>query len=118
MNEIAPDMDEVLDGVLDEDGNEILKGHDVRSTGPSDSSDGGSDVLGLGREDDTSDRNGTGERDSVGTSFSVREASDIGADRIVDAREAGLGGGLDQAEEAQLGITDEEIAELGDDADE
>jgi len=31
---------------------------------------------------------------------------------IVGADEAGLGGGLDQAEEAQLGITDEEIAEL------
>lgn len=27
----------------------------------------------------------------------------------VDADEAGLGGGLDQAEEAQLGITDEEL---------
>ena len=119
MNEITDlddELDEVLDEVLDEDGNETLKGHDVRSTGPSDSSDGGSDVIGLGREDDTSDRNGTGERDTVGTSFDVHEASDIGADRIVDARQAGLGGGLDQAEEAQLGITDEEIAELEDDA--
>jgi hypothetical protein len=35
--------------------------------------------------------------------------SDIAADGIVDADEAGLGGGLDQAEEAQLGVTDEEI---------
>ena len=35
--------------------------------------------------------------------------ADVGADRIVSAEEAGLGGGLDQAEEAQLGITDEEI---------
>jgi hypothetical protein len=39
----------------------------------------------------------------------VEFESDIGADRIVDAADAGLGGGLDQAEEAQLGITDEEI---------
>jgi hypothetical protein len=30
---------------------------------------------------------------------------------VVDARDAGLGGGLDQAEEAQLGITDEELTE-------
>ena len=111
MNEIAPDLDEVLD----EDGNQVLKGHDVRSTGPSDSSDGGSDLIGLGRDDDTSDRNGTGERGTVGTGIDVREASDIGADRIIEARQAGLGHGLDQAEEAQLGITDEQIAELADD---
>lgn len=41
-----------------------------------------------------------------------RDASDIRADRVVDAEEAGLGGGLDQAEEARIGITDEEITEL------
>jgi len=34
---------------------------------------------------------------------------DLAADRIVTAEEAGLGGGLDQSEEAQLGVTDEEI---------
>jgi len=45
-------------------------------------------------------------------------ARPFGFDRIVDASEAGLGGGL-EAEEAQLGITDEEIAaELGEDDDE
>jgi hypothetical protein len=37
------------------------------------------------------------------------ESTEIGVDRIVTAEEAGLGGGLDQAEEALLGITDEEI---------
>jgi len=111
MNESAPDLEDELD----EDGIEILKGHDVQSTGPSDSSDGGSDLMGLGREDDTSDRNGTGERGTVGTTIDVREAADIGADRIVEAKRAGLGRGLDQAEEAQLGITDEQIAELEDD---
>jgi hypothetical protein len=36
---------------------------------------------------------------------------------VVEANQAGLGGGLDQAEEAQLGITDEEIDELRDGAD-
>jgi hypothetical protein len=43
----------------------------------------------------------------------VRADADIGFDRIVSGPEAGLGGGLDQAEEAQLGVTDEEIRELG-----
>ena len=38
--------------------------------------------------------------------------ADIGFDRVVGAEEAGLGGGLDQAEEAQLGVTDEELAEM------
>ena len=39
----------------------------------------------------------------------VQPDADLGADRIVTAEEVGLGGGLDQAEEAQLGVTDEEI---------
>src|SRR5689334_20363866 len=38
--------------------------------------------------------------------------ADIAPDRIVGPQEAGLGGGLDQAEEAQLGITDEELDEI------
>jgi hypothetical protein len=37
---------------------------------------------------------------------------DIGFDRVVRSEEAGLGGGLDQAEEARLGVTDEELAEM------
>ncbi|HEX6992814.1 MAG TPA: hypothetical protein VF339_01570 [Gammaproteobacteria bacterium] len=35
---------------------------------------------------------------------------DLGVDSIVGPLEAGVGGGLDEQEEAQLGITDEEIA--------
>jgi hypothetical protein len=42
----------------------------------------------------------------------VRMGGDIGFDRVVGPDEAGLGGGLDQAEEAQLGVTDEELAEM------
>ena len=94
---------------------------DPRSIGPSDSSDSGSDLAGqdVGESDlwadgeltDT-DQQGTGERLTVGDEPDVRIGSDIGLDRIVGAEEAGLGGGLDQAEEAQLGITDEEIEEL------
>ncbi|HYG54599.1 MAG TPA: DUF2934 domain-containing protein [Burkholderiales bacterium] len=65
-----------------------LKGHDERALGPSDSSDTGSDVVPappVGGMDE-------GEPD----------AADIGVDRVVGAGEAGLGGGLDQAEEALL----------------
>jgi hypothetical protein len=100
-----------IDDVAD-DGNEVLRGHDVRSLGPSDSSDTGADMVGLGRDHDNSDRYATGERGSVGADDELREAADIGADRVVTAEEAGLGGGLDQAEEARLGITDEELADI------
>ena len=91
---------------------EILKGHGVKSLGPSDSSDTGADMMGLGRDDDTSDRYGTGERASVDDDPQAQDAADIGTDRLVDADHAGLGDGLDQAEEAQMGITDEELEAL------
>ena len=121
------------------------KGHDVRSLGPSDSSDSGSDMLGPGLVDDdllgldrgtnedsegghlsardagasvgdldadeNSDRSGTGEHTAAGKEPDIREGGDIAPDRIVGPEEAGLGGGLDQAEEALLGVTDEELAE-------
>jgi hypothetical protein len=87
----------------------MLKGRDIASVGPSDSSDTGADMMGLSGLDSTSDRQGTGER------LDVEDAGDdteeLALDRVVTSREAGLGGGLDQAEEAQLGITDEEIEE-------
>jgi hypothetical protein len=100
-----------LDSLLDESGNAFPKGHDIRSLGPSDSSDTGADMMGIGGLDSTSDRNGTGERADVenDTDVDADAESDISADSIVDSEEAGLGGGLDQAEEAQLGVTDEEI---------
>ena len=93
---------------------EVLKGHDVASLGPGDSSDTGADMMGLGRGNDTSDRQGTGERASLDDDPGENYAADIATDRVVEADGAGLGGGLDQAEEAQLGITDEELAELDD----
>lgn len=100
-----------LDLLLDPSGRRIPKGHDNRSLGPSDSSDTGADMAGIGGLDNTSDRQGTGERASVEQDADVdaAAAADIAADDIVDAGEAGLGDGLDQAEEAQLGVTDEEI---------
>lgn len=98
-----------IDELLDDSGNIVGRGHDIRSVGPSDSSDTGADMVGLGGLDSTSDRNRTGERADVENE--TETDLDISADGIVDAEEAGLGGGLDQAEEAQLGVTDEEIEE-------
>ena len=89
--------------------NELLRGRGIASVGPSDSSDTGADMMGIAGLDSTSDRNGTGERGSVENDANLEGTVDIAADGIVDAEEAGLGGGLDQAEEAQLGVTDEEI---------
>ncbi len=92
--------------------------HAVPALGPSDSSDSGSDLPdpdvtdddAAGRDSD-SDRYGTGEHPSAGKEHGLRVAGDIETDRIVGEEEAGLGGGLDEAEEAQLGVTDEELAQ-------
>ena len=75
------------------------KGHDVRALGPSDSSDTGADMAGIGPLDDTSDRNGTGERMTVGRER-VRADHDVGTDRVVGPEEAGLGFGLDEIDDA------------------
>jgi hypothetical protein len=125
-------------------GRKALKGHDVGTLGPSDTSDSGQDLAGPGivdedrlnldrgtnedveagsmkrvgagrnigdREmDDTSDAEGTGEHLTGGPEPDVHANTDRGFDRVVGADEAGLGGGLDQAEEAQQGVTDEELA--------
>ncbi len=60
--------------------------------------------------DDSSDRVGTGEHMTAGREPEIRVGGDIAPDRIVGPEEVGLGGGLDQAEEAQLGVTDEELS--------
>ena len=73
---------------------------DVANSGNSSGDDG---------MDDNSDRFGTGERRAAGKEPSAGAGADIGTDRTVGAKEAGLGHGLDQAEEAQRGITDEEL---------
>lgn len=82
---------------------EQTKGHGVRSLGPGDSSDTGSDLAGArpNRSDEISLERGADE-DSAQSS-----ARDVTTDRVVRADEAGLGGGLDQAEEARLGVKDE-----------
>ncbi|MGE0861583.1 MAG: chemotaxis protein [Gammaproteobacteria bacterium] len=89
-------------------------GHDLRALGPSDSSDSGSDLVGapVAGLDGTGDRDGTGERPAVEASTALEPGNEILPDRVVAEAEAGLGDGLDQAEEARLGITDEELEAL------
>ena len=75
--------------------------------GPSDSSDTYSDRPDVSTD---TDGGGTGERRTVGN---VPNGRDLGTDRVIQDKEAGLGGGLDQAEEGRLGVTDEELDEKG-----
>jgi len=72
--------------------------------GPSDSSDSSADRP---NQSTDTDAGGTGERATVGRARAPRP--ETGTDRVARDREVGLGGGLDQAEEGQLGITDEEL---------
>ena len=76
--------------------------------GPSDTSDTISDRPNEPTTD--TDAEGTGDRATVGMVKPPRP--EVATDRVVNDEEAGLGGGLDQAEEAQLGITDEELEAL------
>jgi hypothetical protein len=71
----------------------------------SDTSDTTSDRPGEPSTD--SDAEGTGDRASVDTAKPPKP--ETGADRVARDRDVGLGGGLDQAEEARLGVTDEEL---------
>lgn len=77
--------------------------------GPSDSSDSFADRP---NESTDTDAGGTGERSTAGRDPQSEVHDERSTDRVVDSREAGLGGGLDQAEEGRLGITDEEIEKL------
>lgn len=93
-------------------GSQRPPGHDARSLGPSDLSDTGSDSVGPGGYDaailsDTGDSVGTGVDPSPVEPSDGDPGHDVGFDRVVRADEAGLGGGLDQAEEARYGVTDE-----------
>ena len=74
--------------------------------GPSDSSDSFADRP---EQSTDTDDGGTGERITVGRNPQSELHNEAGVDRVVGSHDAGLGGGLDQAEEAQLGVTDEEL---------
>jgi hypothetical protein len=81
-------------------------GHDTKSLGPSDSSDSGFDMAGPGTTE--GDRLGLDRGTNQDIEDGKRNVADVNADRVVGADEAGLGEGLDQAEEARLGETDEQ----------
>jgi hypothetical protein len=70
--------------------------------------DAGASIGDLGM-DDTSDRSGTGERMGAGKEQTIRPGADIDTDRTVGPEEAGLGYGLDEAEQA---LADDERARL------
>lgn len=76
--------------------------HNVADAGPS---------VGDLEMDENSDSVGTGEHLTAGKDPRMRVNADRDADRVVSADEAGLGGGRDQAEEAQRGATDDATAE-------
>ena len=76
--------------------------------GPQNVADSGPSVGDLNM-DDNSDRYGTGEHLTAGKDPRVRVNADRDVDRVVGSGEAGLGAGMDQAEEARLGKTDEDI---------
>jgi hypothetical protein len=78
------------------------KGREVRSLGPSDSSDTGADVAGSdGPLDDTSNFNRADEEPTV-SEERARPGDDIGTDPALDPEDAGVGQGIDEADEAWL----------------
>ena len=89
-------------GLLDDDALNLDRGTSSDSEGGrANVADAGASVGDLGM-DDTSDRGGTGERMTAGKEQTVRPGADIDTDRVVGPDEAGLGDGLDEAEEARL----------------
>jgi hypothetical protein len=88
-------------GLIDDEALPLDRGtNEDQEAGRDDIADAGASV-GDDNMDDNSDRYGTGERRAAGKEPSVPADSDVDTDRIVDAAEAGLGDGLDEAEEAQ-----------------
>jgi hypothetical protein len=103
-------------GMIDDDAINLVRGtNEDTEAGRDDVADSGASIGDLGMDND-SDRYGTGEHLTGGKEPGVDVAGDIRTDRIVGADEAGLGRGLDQAEEAQLGITDEDLDKKIDEA--
>ncbi len=91
---------------VDEGSGTSVSRADTGTLGPSDSTDSGSDVaVGSATSPEElvsdSDRFGTGDRAGVGREQGAGE--DVGFDQAVDADDAGLGTGLDEAELARKG---------------
>lgn len=96
-------------GLIDDDAIHLDRGtnSDIEA-GKASSADAGPSVGDLDMDSD-SDRFGTGEHQTAGKDPRVRANADVDVDQVVGPNGAGVGVGLDQAEEANLGITDEEI---------
>ena len=81
--------------------NVTRKGNDTGSLGPSDSSDSGSDIASgsaASPEDLASDSDAAGTGERAGPGRDEAAGADIGIDRTVDASDAGLGTGPDEAD--------------------
>jgi hypothetical protein len=97
----------------------VTDGHSTGALGPSDRSDTGADVSHGGALDPAvlgsdADASATGEdAGAPGRADGATIGADIGFDRVVGPEEAGLGSGLDQAEEALASMSDEELAAAG-----
>jgi len=95
-------------GLIDDDLLNLDRGtNEDTEAGRQSSADAGSSVGDLGMNDN-SDRYGTGEHLTAGKDPNIRVNADRDTDRIVGPDEAGLGHGLDQAEEAQVDSLDEQ----------
>lgn len=89
-------------GTVDDDRLNLDRGtNEDTEAGTKNVADAGPSVGDLGM-DDNSDSAGTGEHLTAGKDPKVRPNQDRDVDRVVNEGEAGLGGGLDQAEEARL----------------
>jgi len=105
-------------GLLDEEELKLDRGtNEDAEAGQQGSADAGPSIGDVNM-DDNSDSSGTGEHLTAGKDPRIRVSGDIDTDRIVTSDEAGLGAGLDEAEEAILGMTDEEIEAAARSADE
>jgi hypothetical protein len=94
-------------GLIDDDRLNLDRGTNADTeAGRDEVADAGPSVGDVGM-DENSDRSGTGERMAAGKESRVPPQGDRDTDRVVGRGEAGLGGGLDPAEEARLGTTDE-----------
>ena len=94
-------------GLIDDDALALDRGTNEDTEGGSLSFSGDEASVDQLALDDTSDREGTGDRTSAGKEPHIRMGGDIAPDRIVGPEEAGLGSGLDEAEEALAGSTDD-----------
>lgn len=103
-------------GLIDDDALPLDRGtNEDQEAGRDDVADAGASI-GDDAMDDNSDRFGTGERRAAGKEPGVGADRDRDTDRVVNADEAGLGGGLDQAEEARFGLRDKDREEIDEDS--